>query len=640
MSLRTKIALTVFMVAASFVALDHWLQDMRFTARFASVDRERSQAAVESFREEFAAVIDVFAQAATELAVRNREDGSTARRGSDDPLLVDVAESSELDLVLGLDALGGVIALRLTDAQGLPLTVRELPNEQLSLQHELLQTWCGPQVELLDAGTAERLEGRPPRGLWSTEAGQLVVAGIEHTDPTGEVTRWIAGRWLDDELLRDLQARSGATIEVHPLLPGTRTPAEQQALDALARGEGPVIEVATDAGTQAWAALEDVGERPAMLIESYSTNRLEGIWADLSRDSLLSAVGMVILFPLAILMLLQGIVTGPLLRLSRQVVRIGQEDDVEARLGLERGDEIGQLADEFDDLLAKLEASRAELVRTARLAGMSEISAGTLHNVGNVLNSVNVAAKLCRDAFQRIDAGPLRVVLESLQENRGRLDEFLENDPRGSMLLPAFEAMLARIEQACARGERESVALEEDVDKVASLISSLERADARVQLSERFRLEQAIEATLELCLQSVELPALEVERGCSDLGQVRLDQHRLRDLLMQLVLNALQSLRDAAPAVPRLRVACSLDGLGRIRIEVADNGLGIDPGDQESIFRLGVTTKAGGKGLGLHLAATTAVELGGQLACESAGLGEGATFVLTLPGEVLVSAAA
>ena len=70
---------------------------------------------------------------------------------------------------------------------------------------------------------------------------------------------------------------------------------------------------------------------------------------------------------------------------------------------------------------------------------------------------------------------------------------------------------------------------------------------------------------------------------------------------------------------------------GGVRVEVEDNGVGIPEENLVRIFSLGFTTTKGGQGFGLHMAATTATEMGGHLEVESDGPGQGAKFTLSLP---------
>jgi signal transduction histidine kinase len=80
-------------------------------------------------------------------------------------------------------------------------------------------------------------------------------------------------------------------------------------------------------------------------------------------------------------------------------------------------------------------------------------------------------------------------------------------------------------------------------------------------------------------------------------------------------------------------VTIQIKGVGkeRVRVEIADNGMGIPPENLTRIFSHGFTTREHGHGFGLHSAALAAREMGGTLAVHSEGAGKGATFILELP---------
>src|SRR5262249_10266339 len=147
--------------------------------------------------------------------------------------------------------------------------------------------------------------------------------------------------------------------------------------------------------------------------------------------------------------LLQRIVVVPLSTLTQKAVEIGRHDDTTIRVGMQRKDEIGQLAGEFDRMLGKLAHSREQVVETARLAGMSEIATGVLHNVGNVLNSVNVAASLATRKVEDISLRDLEMLVGVLEQQRD-LAAFIASDPRGKHLVPFLKELTAAL--AAQRG--------------------------------------------------------------------------------------------------------------------------------------------------------------------------------------------
>jgi signal transduction histidine kinase len=122
------------------------------------------------------------------------------------------------------------------------------------------------------------------------------------------------------------------------------------------------------------------------------------------------------------------------------------------------------------------------------------------------------------------------------------------------------------------------------------------------------------------------------------LPHVMLDKHRVLQILVNLITNALDSLGDCGRSGLELTARLSRLGSDRLCIQISDNGLGISEADAPRIFQHGFTTRRDGHGFGLHTSALTAQELGGELTFESAGAGAGATFRLRLPLVVAQSA--
>src|SRR5205823_13783525 len=81
-----------------------------------------------------------------------------------------------------------------------------------------------------------------------------------------------------------------------------------------------------------------------------------------------------------------------------------------------------------------LRVSQQKLLETSRLAGMAEVATGVLHNVGNVLNSVNVSASLVIEKLRRSKAPKLAPSAALLTGRNGSLAEYLTNDPNGQKL--------------------------------------------------------------------------------------------------------------------------------------------------------------------------------------------------------------
>jgi C4-dicarboxylate-specific signal transduction histidine kinase len=112
---------------------------------------------------------------------------------------------------------------------------------------------------------------------------------------------------------------------------------------------------------------------------------------------------------------------------------------------------------------------------------------------------------------------------------------------------------------------------------------------------------------------------------------VRVDKHKVLQILVNLVRNAKQAIAENEQDERKVTVAVRYPGQDRVRITVQDNGAGIPKENLARIFAHGFTTKSDGHGFGLHTSALAATEMGGALSAQSDGLGRGALFTLELP---------
>ncbi|HYO72209.1 MAG TPA: ATP-binding protein [Archangium sp.] len=280
---------------------------------------------------------------------------------------------------------------------------------------------------------------------------------------------------------------------------------------------------------------------------------------------------------------------------------------------------------------ARLSELHRSLVDVSRHAGMAEIATGVLHNVGNTLNSVNVSANLVVDRLRTSRAVGLEKAVELLRENGSRLGAFLEEDPRGRQFPAYLSALSGQLAQ-----ERETVLeelrrLTESVDHIKSVVSMQQQHARFAGVVERVEVPGLLDDAMRLHAVSFERLAIQLRREYSaPVSAVLVDRHKLLQILVNLLSNARHALLESQRPDKQLTLRVEQAG-ERLRIAVADNGVGIAPENLQRLFSQGFTTKKDGHGFGLHISALSAEELGGSLQCESEGLGQGATFTLELP---------
>jgi signal transduction histidine kinase len=279
---------------------------------------------------------------------------------------------------------------------------------------------------------------------------------------------------------------------------------------------------------------------------------------------------------------------------------------------------------------AQLQGAQAQLVDTARQAGMAEIATNVLHNVGNVLNSVNVSANMVAQKVRGSKAVGLPKAVALMRDHAGDLGDFLTVDARGKAL-PGYLAELA----GALAAERESIEAEllrlsEGVAHISEIVSAQQSLAGVNSVTEPVSITDVVEDALRMADAAGQI-GLTVTREVADVGLVSLDRHRVLLILVNLITNATYAMRDAIDGHPHLTVRAEVTDEPAIRITVTDNGEGIAPDNLTKVFVHGFTTHVGGHGFGLHSSSLAATQMGGALTVHSDGAGLGAQFVLEVP---------
>jgi signal transduction histidine kinase len=279
-----------------------------------------------------------------------------------------------------------------------------------------------------------------------------------------------------------------------------------------------------------------------------------------------------------------------------------------------------------------LEQTHRQLVETSRRAGMAEVATGVLHNVGNVLNSVNVASTLIHQKLNNGRLAPLAQLASLLQSQGAQLPSFFQNDPRGKVV-PGYVANLA----AHLQKEQESVLVEIDnlvknVEHIKNIVD-LQQAYARTGGNmEPVDLVELVEDALRINSASLTRHRIQLEKYFEPhLPLAKTDRNKVMQILVNLIRNAKHAVDDSSNEVRTIGVAIQRFGGDRVRVGVTDTGCGIPPENMAKLFSHGFTTRKHGHGFGLHSSEAAARELGGSLSAHSEGAGKGATFLLELP---------
>lgn len=272
------------------------------------------------------------------------------------------------------------------------------------------------------------------------------------------------------------------------------------------------------------------------------------------------------------------------------------------------------------------------MIEASRQAGMAEIATGVLHNVGNVLNSLNVGAKLLSERLKKSRLDKLCQATQLLKDNLPDNPEFFTHDKRGLALPGYLVDLSAYLRDEQSRLDAAVSDMIERIEHIRDMIM-LQQSHSTVRtLWEQLDLATVMEEALRLEMDvNIAHQQVQVQRHFADIPPIYSARGLLLQILVNLLANACQAMADKPVSKRKLTLRLVPHEEEKIIISVEDTGCGIHPRHLTSIFTQGFTTKKDGHGFGLHHACLLAQDLGGMLRAESDGLGKGARFILEIP---------
>lgn len=273
----------------------------------------------------------------------------------------------------------------------------------------------------------------------------------------------------------------------------------------------------------------------------------------------------------------------------------------------------------------------SQIASVSHRAGMAEVANSVLHNVGNVLNSVNVSVSLLSERLKRTPLADFPQATALMRTHEGNLGDYLTRDEQGRQL-PAFLGMLSQqweVEQNVMLTETEQ--LRSSVQHIKEIVSRQQSLSGHSAVTETFNVEETINDALTIHGTALERAGVKVDVSTQGPALWHGDRSKIAQIILNLVANA----EEALAAVPTEGRRVTIDSVhgedGALVIRVGDNGVGITAATLEKLFSYGFTTKSDGHGFGLHASALAAQEMGGSLKAFSDGENRGAAFVLSLP---------
>jgi PAS domain S-box-containing protein len=278
----------------------------------------------------------------------------------------------------------------------------------------------------------------------------------------------------------------------------------------------------------------------------------------------------------------------------------------------------------------KLNHVHKQLIDASRQAGMAEVATSVLHNVGNVLNSVNVSSSLIADKVRNSKVASIAKVVTLMRANENDLGNFFANDPKGKQLLDYLTNLAAHLTQEQADITHEVSALASNILHIKEIVAMQQSYAKSSGIVESLKVTDLVEDALRMNDAAMIRHNVAVTCEFADVPPILTERHKVLQILVNLIRNAKFACDDSGRADKKITLRIVNNG-NNIQISVIDNGVGIPSENLTRIFSHGFTTRKEGHGFGLHSGAIAAKEMGGTLAAFSEGVGCGATFTLELP---------
>ncbi|WP_439863099.1 DAHL domain-containing protein [Pseudomonas antarctica] len=279
----------------------------------------------------------------------------------------------------------------------------------------------------------------------------------------------------------------------------------------------------------------------------------------------------------------------------------------------------------------QLKDAQSELMDSARQAGMAEIATNVLHNVGNVLNSVNISADLVTRKLRASKALGLGKAMQLINEHQADLGAFMTHDEKGKLLPGYLNQLVDAIGVEQQAMVDELAQLSKSVDHIKDIVSTQQSYAGASSLLEPLHISALMEDALRMNAGALSRHRVTVVKQYAQVPEILADKHRLLLIMVNLISNAKYAMANLADRPRQITLTVQPQDDNTLKISVKDDGEGIPAENMTRIFTHGFTTRKEGHGFGLHSCALAAVEMKGQLSAHSDGPGLGAVFTLTIP---------
>ncbi len=280
-----------------------------------------------------------------------------------------------------------------------------------------------------------------------------------------------------------------------------------------------------------------------------------------------------------------------------------------------------------------MKEAQAKLLRSAHRAGMAEIATHVLHNIGNILNSVNISSQELADMVRGSKVKGLKRANNIIREKFATPEQLEAVLPKGGALVAYYLQLERVLEDEHHKMTNEIRSLIRKVALICDVVATQQEYANAPIFTEKVNLRKLMDDALKLEGSTFEREGIEIRKRYESLPRCRISRVKSLQVFANLIKYARESLLGATrtPGRRMLSLSIELADPDTIRIVVAHNGKGYPKEKLSKVFAQEIGEARESRELGLHLAAVAVSEMGGRITVDSKGPDQGASFVVTLP---------
>ncbi len=463
-------------------------------------------------------------------------------------------------------------------------------------------------------------------GFVETRLGPMIISSrpIVRSDFSGDISGTvIMGQFLNESRL--LRLRDRTEVQMHwDFVPAT---------------DGPIIggeHINADADVNIYPdtissqrILDDIHGRPFLILRADTPRNISSLGSQTINVAMAFLVIAGLLVIGFIWFMLRSTILRPIEQLTRHIDEIRQSGDLSRQLDMQRGDEIGALASQFDGMTAEVHDVRQSLLDQSFKAGKADTAAEVLHNIRNAMTPMINGLDRLRKAFRVTDNLRIAEATEQIASPDCPLE-------RKQKYLEYINASFEHVRSVGHNATKDLKIATSQARQVEGILSTQEKFANVAPVAENLIIDEVLDEAVNVIPKEAG-SKVSLEMG-DQLANVRVRAHRigLLQVMGNLILNAYESIQRSGTTAGRISLVAAdevVNNQAMVRVTVRDNGNGFDNDVRDRIFQRGFTSKTQGEtnGLGLHWCANAVAGMGGRIVAVSDGLGHGAEFHVLLP---------